>query len=75
MLDSAVFVDQVRLNLLDWPEGESESGGFHPLSQEEIAGLKQPPFKHQIEAVDFGLKHPKWLLLDSMGLGKTAEII
>ena len=33
------------------------------------------PFDHQLEAIDFGLSREKWLLLDSMGLGKTNSII
>lgn len=32
-------------------------------------------FKHQIDGVEYGLSHDKWLLLDSPGLGKTASII
>ena len=33
------------------------------------------PFEHQLEAINFGLTKEKWLLLDSMGLGKTNSII
>ena len=33
------------------------------------------PFDHQLEAINFGLAQEKWLLLDSMGLGKTNSII
>ena len=33
------------------------------------------PFEHQLEAINFGLEKEKWLLLDSMGLGKTNSII
>lgn len=32
---------------------------------------KTKPFKHQEEGIRFGLKHDKWLLGDTMGLGKT----
>jgi len=47
-----------------------------PLTQAEIDSFKVKPFPHQIEAVNYGLASSgKWLLLDSMGLGKTAEII
>jgi SNF2 family DNA or RNA helicase len=43
----------------------------------EIDQFRFTPFEHQIEGINFGLdpKHTKWLLLDSMGLGKTNEII
>jgi len=44
-----------------------------PLSSEEIQKFKIRPYDHQVEAVNYGLAHGKWLLLDSMGLGKTAE--
>lgn len=54
---------------------EIEEISLPPLSQEEIDSFKLKPFDHQIEAINFGLKHPKWLLLDSMGLGKTSEMI
>jgi len=32
---------------------------------------KTIPFKHQEEAVKYGMTHDKWLLADEMGLGKT----
>lgn len=32
---------------------------------------KTKPFKHQEEGIRFGLKHDRWLLGDTMGLGKT----
>jgi len=31
-------------------------------------------FKHQAEAVEFGLNNPKWLLLDAPGLGKALPL-
>lgn len=37
--------------------------------------FKIKPFQHQIEAVEYGLNHKKWLLLDDQGLGKTGSII
>ena len=33
--------------------------------------FKTTPFKHQLDGVLFGLEHDKWLLADTMGLGKT----
>jgi SNF2 family DNA or RNA helicase len=45
------------------------------LTDFEIESFKSRPFEHQIEGINFLLQHPKALLLDSMGLGKTAEII
>ena len=76
LLDSLTFLDDIQLKLLDTPE----SGEFHfsqqePLSEIEKVSFKMKPFEHQLEAINFGLSHEKWLLLDSMGLGKTNSII
>ena len=79
LLDSLTFLDEIQLKLLDTPE----SGQFHsskqfnmePLSETEKISFKMTPFEHQLEAINFGLEHEKWLLLDSMGLGKTNSII
>jgi len=37
--------------------------------------FKTKPFEHQIEGVEFGLNHDKWLLGDEQGLGKTKQVI
>lgn len=79
VLDSLTFLDDIQLRLLDSPE----SGEFHfnknfnlkPLSEIEKISFKMKPFEHQLEAINFGLDKEKWLLLDSMGLGKTNSII
>lgn len=79
LLDSLTFLDEINLRLLDTPE----SGDFHfgrqfnlePLSETEKISFKVKPFEHQLEAINYGLAHEKWLLLDSMGLGKTNSII
>lgn len=39
------------------------------------ARFKVKPFKHQVEGINFGLNHDKWLLLDDQGLGKTLQMI
>lgn len=79
LLDSLTFLDEIQLKLLDTPK----SGEFHfnkqfnlePLSEIEKVSFKMKPFEHQLEAINFGLAKEKWLLLDSMGLGKTNSII
>jgi hypothetical protein len=79
LLDSLTFLDEIQLRLLDTPE----SGEFHfnkkfnlePLSEIEKVSCKMKPVDHQLEAINDGLAHEKWLLLDSMGLGKTNSII
>lgn len=37
--------------------------------------FKTKPFKHQLEGIEYGLTHDKWLLADQMGLGKSAQVI
>ena len=79
LLDSLTFLDEIQLRLLDSPK----SGEFHfnkqfnlePLSELEKVSFKLKPFEHQLEAINYGLDKEKWLLLDSMGLGKSATIM
>lgn len=79
LLDNLTFFDSIQLKLLDTPK----SGEFHfnknynqqPLSEIEKVSFKMKPFEHQLEAINYGLSQEKWLLLDSMGLGKTNSII
>jgi SNF2 family DNA or RNA helicase len=49
---------------------------FH-LTQDEILSFRVKPFEHQVEGVNFGLdrENGKWLLLDSMGTGKSLTIM
>lgn len=37
--------------------------------------FKTEPFKHQIDGVEYGLSHPKFLLADEQGLGKTKQML
>lgn len=79
LLDNLTFLDEIQLRLLNTPE----SGEFRvatqfdlkPLSETEEVSFKMKPFDHQLEAINYGLSREKWLLLDSMGLGKTNSII
>lgn len=51
----------------------------HPVQIEpvkvDLKDLKTKPFEHQIDAIEYGLQHDKWLLLDAPGLGKSLSII
>lgn len=75
VLEKLTFIDEIQLQLLP-DKVETKTDRFH-LTQDEILSFKFKPFEHQVEGVNFGLdpQRPKWLLLDSMGLGKTNEII
>lgn len=79
LLDNLTFLDDIQLRLLDTPEnGEfriHRNFNLEPLSDIERKSFKLKPFEHQLEAVDFGLIHEKWLLLDSPGTGKTFSTI
>ena len=79
LLDSLTFLDEIQLKLLDTPEfGQFRFASKYqqpPLSEIEKVSFKMKPFEHQLEAINFGLSQEKWLLLDSMGLGKTNSII
>lgn len=79
LLDSLTFLDEIQLSLLDTPKSEefqsSNKFNLTPLSETEKVSFKMKPFEHQLEAINFGLAHEKWLLLDSMGLGKTNSVI
>ena len=67
LLDNLTYVDDITLDILNQSEKE--------INQELTVNYKIKPFKHQEEAIKWGLSHDKWLLLDSPGLGKTASII
>lgn len=79
LLDSLTFLDEIQLRLIDSPKsGEfrfNKNFNLEPLSEIEKVSFKMKPFDHQLEAINYGLSHESWLLLDSMGLGKTNSII
>ena len=79
VLDNLTFLDDIQLKLLDTSEnGEitfNRKYNLDPLTDTEKVSFKLTPFKHQLDAVDFGLAHEKWLLLDSPGTGKTFSTI
>ncbi len=75
LLDSLTFLDDIQLQLLDDTVSTKRTMNQPPLSEIEKVSFKMKPFEHQLEAINFGLSHDKWLLLDSMGLGKTNSII
>lgn len=75
LLDSLTFLDDIQLQLLDDSFLSKSQYSLEPLSETEKISFKMKPFDHQLEAINYGLSHEKWLLLDSMGLGKTNSII
>ena len=75
LLDSLTFLDDIQLQLLDDSFLSKRQFNLEPLSEIEKVSFKMKPFDHQLEAINYGLAQEKWLLLDSMGLGKTNSII
>lgn len=75
-LDTLTFIDDIQLIMLPETEAIPNPGDFE-LTEAEISSFRFTPFSHQIDGINFGLdpRHNKWLLLDSMGIGKTVEII
>ena len=75
-LEALTFIDDVYLHLLP-DESDNPKQIDFKLTKTEIDQFRFKPFDHQIDGINFGLdpQHTKWLLCDSMGLGKTNEII
>lgn len=67
IIDNLTIIDDIELTLLDNDTGDVDID----LKVEP----RVKPFKHQVEAVEYGLKNDKWLLLDSPGLGKSLSLI
>lgn len=65
LLDMLVLIDDVTLQLL-----EDKNPKIHMYEPKDDL-----LFPHQVEGVQFGLHHDRWLLLDAPGLGKTLQII
>lgn len=75
-MDTLTILDDITLTLWDQPEIRKISET--DLTSNEIATFRYPPYNHQIEAINYGLRErqaPGWLLLDSMGLGKSYSIM
>ena len=68
ILDSFCYFDDVKLSLYKTQEKNNDI-------EIQECNLKSTPYKHQLDAINYGLNHNKWLLLDEQGLGKTLEII
>lgn len=73
MVDSLTKIDDIELTLIpDEPKSEKSPTD---LTQAEIDQFKFKPFKHQIDGINFLLRHGKSLLLDAPGLGKSLEMM
>ena len=68
LLDSLCSLDGINLNLLN-ENNVSEPEFF------DLGPYKTIPFNYQLDGIQYGLNHDKWLLLDMPGLGKSLQLI
>jgi SNF2 family DNA or RNA helicase len=67
LLDRLCFIDDINVKLYDYIVDEEN---VYTLSK-----YKTHPYPYQLDGIQYGLNHNKWLLLDEPGLGKTLQII
>ena len=70
LLDELCLYDDIELNLLK----DKKEKVIEPPSL-DVKKLKTKPFDYQLEGIQYGLTHNRWLLLDVPGLGKTLQSI
>lgn len=73
-LDKLTFLDEIEL-ISPNRETSPISEGEAPLTEREASDFRVRPFRHQIDGIDFMLRHKRSLLLDAPGLGKTMQAI
>ena len=71
LLDFLCFIDEIDLSLYNYPSDDE------PLSMRPKINIdfKLKPYQHQLETIEYGITHNKWLMLLDMGLGKSMCII
>lgn len=70
LIDSLCFYDSFEVKLSPCKYIKDQI----PLREDSLK-LKSHCYKHQLDAIEYGINHDKWLLLDDQGLGKSLEII
>lgn len=68
IIDKLSYVDDISLSLQE-DKRQKKPKVF------ELGTYKTKPFDHQLEAIQYGLNHDTFLLLDAPGLGKTLSLI
>lgn len=68
LLDELCYFDDIDL-IVDDEEVSTEQKRHITLN------YKSSPYQYQLEGIEYGLNHDKWLLLDMPGLGKTLQMI
>lgn len=67
LLDSLTLLDDITLELKNAEETKE--------TLTPILSYRTKPFPYQLDGIKYGLQKPRWLLLDTMGLGKTLQLI
>lgn len=67
LLDELTYIDDIELEL--YKEDDNKEKYYTTLN------YKIPPFKHQVEGIEWGLNVERGLLLDAPGAGKTTQMI
>ena len=70
ILDSFCFLDNINLTLYK----EIKTNNNIEIKDNDL-DFKLIPYPHQIETINYGLNHNKWLMLLDMGLGKSMCVI
>ena len=70
ILDSFCFLDNINLTLYK----EAKTNTNIEIKDNDL-DFKLIPYPHQIETINYGLNHNKWLMLLDMGLGKSMCIV
>ena len=74
-IDYSILAElQEALSSFEW-EVENEDIVPDTIEVDDGFTFKTKPMQHQIEGVQFGLEHSRFLLADDQGLGKTKDII
>ena len=65
VVDKLSAFDDIEMSFMEYKETKDKSY--------KLDNYKTKPFDYQIEGIQYGLNHNKWLLLDAPGLGKTLQ--
>ena len=66
ILDALTNLDDIDLQLMHTIEAEN--------IEYELSAYQTQLYDHQVDGIQFGLNHDRWLLLDAPGLGKTLQL-
>ena len=67
LLDNLCYIDDIDLIVEDEDDDSTQ--------RHITLNYKTQPYQYQLEGIEYGLNHKKWLLLDMPGLGKTLQMI